>query len=284
MPRHLAPNRSGVHRLACLSLYHVLLSQCSRTFIGSHKADEIRELIRTRFHKDKTLQSITKIANALKAGHEALNLFQLYAKGDKNSIQRVDSLLAATRSLSQKILEERRAQAIRTPAPDPTSPAARARANRRPEALRPHPDREPILSRPRPVVSGRRRVPVLVNARGIPFLRIKKPQPPNLSHTIRGLLNTRWKRIERRERLELELIMARDEDFWDGLTGQNDASSWAVSVKDSLDDVNKTILEGDRANRDMAQKMWEVVLKERELAKKEALERKQKLDEKAKED
>ncbi|TPX25582.1 hypothetical protein DIZ76_011037 [Coccidioides immitis] len=297
MPRHLAPTRSGVHRLACLSLYHALLSSCSRAFTSS-KADEVRELIRTRFRKDQKLQSISKIANALKAGQEvryhpllykkwesegandnlsqALDLFQACSGGNKQSNQRVDSLLAATKSLLQQTLQERRDQAANTPPPDRTSLAAKERANRRPEARRPHPERISILSRPRPVVSGRRHVPVLVNARGIPFLRIKKPQPPSLSCTIRSLLNRRWKRIERRDRLELELVRARDEDRWDALTGQSDILSWEGTVKESLHEVNTIILEADRKNRAMAQRMWEIVLKERELAKKEALERRQK--------
>ncbi|KAI1973743.1 hypothetical protein LOZ55_005316 [Ophidiomyces ophidiicola] len=260
--------------LGSLSLYHALLSQCSRSFASSPKADEIRGFIKTRFRKDSKLQSISKIANALRAGHEALDLFQSYARKEKESIQRVDSLLAATRSLLKKTFEERRDQAAKATPLDRTSPTSRERLKQRSEALRVHTDRQSILSRPRPVVRGRRRVPVLVSARGIPFLRIKKPQPRSLSYTIRGLLDARWKRITIRDRLEQELLRAQDEDFWDRVTGHCDVVLWEMSVKDSLDCIKNTILAGDRVNRKMAQNMWEVVLKERELAEREAAERK----------
>ncbi|EEP80520.1 predicted protein [Uncinocarpus reesii 1704] len=282
MPRHLAPNRSGVHRLACLSLYHALLALGNRAFRGSEKADEIRNLVRKRFRKDRKLQSIGQIANALKAGYEALDLFHGCARRDIESIQRVDSLLVATRALRHQVIEEHRAQSAQPPLCLRKRPPPKIRRDRTPEALRPHPDRKPILSRPRPVVSGRRHVPVLVNARGIPFLRIRKPQPPSLSVTIKGLLHKRWKRIERRERLQFELGRAKDEDLWDDITGEKDDVPWTACVRDCLDEVNAQLLHKDLENRAMAQKMWGVVLKERQLAKKEALERrKQKLAEQA---
>lgn len=136
-----------------------------------------------------------------------------------------------------------------------------------------HPDATPILSRPRPVVSGRRRIPVLVNARGVPFLRIKKPQPRILSCVIRTKLEKRWRRVERRDRLDLNLLFARDEDLWDDLTIGRESETWIQAVNSSIQEVKKQLAESDKKNKELAEAMWKVVLAERELAAKEEQQR-----------
>lgn len=132
-----------------------------------------------------------------------------------------------------------------------------------------HPEATSILSRPRPVVKGKRRIPVLVNARGIPFLRIKKPQPKFLSDVIRSRLGNRWKRIRRRQRLLAELELAKDEDYWDSLTMGRERATWGDEIKVSLTDVNEKIIETDARAKSLAQAMWKVVLAEREMAAEE---------------
>lgn len=132
-----------------------------------------------------------------------------------------------------------------------------------------HPDATPILSRPRPVVNGKRRVPVLVNARGVPFLRIKKPQPMNLSGVIRSKLDNRWKRVERRERLTDDSMLAEYEDLWDKLTVGREDVTWAKEVYDALKEVNTRIENSDVKNKQLADDMWDVVLAERKLAEEE---------------
>lgn len=132
-----------------------------------------------------------------------------------------------------------------------------------------HPDATPILSRPRPVVNGRRRVPVLVNARGVPFLRIKKPQPMNLSGVIRSKLDNRWKRVERRERLTDDSMLAEYEDLWDKLTVGREDVTWVKEVYDALKEVNTRIEDSDVKNKQLADDMWDVVLAERKLAEEE---------------
>ena len=132
-----------------------------------------------------------------------------------------------------------------------------------------HPDATPILSRPRPVVNGKRRVPVLVNARGVPFLRIKKPQPMNLSGVIRSKLDNRWKRVERRERLTDDSMLAEYEDLWDNLTVGREDVTWAKEVYDALKEVNTRIKESDVKNKQLADDMWNVVLAEHKLAEEE---------------
>jgi hypothetical protein len=208
---------------------------------------------------------------------KALDLLHSCVQGSIESIARLDSILEETRSLNREVMLKRRAQAAAQPPEDRDSRSARARmkgrAWRGAESLKPHPDTEPILSRPRPQVSGLRRVPVLVNARGVPFLRIKKPQPPSLTRALRSKLDHRWKRIVRRERLENELLLAKDENYWDELVGERDPPSWTASISSSLKDVNTLLQTGDQKNALLAQKMWEVVMREQELAKLEKEER-----------
>lgn len=134
------------------------------------------------------------------------------------------------------------------------------------ETRRRHPNTPSIFQYPqRPVT--KRRVPVLVNARGVPFLRIKKPQPQNLSGTIRAILDKRWRRIEMRERLRTELLFAKDEDAWDRMTKNVEECKWTEEVEDALRDVCVKIDESDRKNRAVAEGMWRIVLTEREKVK-----------------
>lgn len=122
-------------------------------------------------------------------------------------------------------------------------------------------------------MSGKRRVPVLVNARGVPFLRIKKPQPKNLSGVIRSKLENRWSRIERRDRLDRELLFANDEDNWDALTTGPESDTWAKGVKDALGTLNQQLHDSDKKNMELAEAMWKVVLAERKLAAEEEKQR-----------
>lgn len=109
----------------------------------------------------------------------------------------------------------------------------------------------------------------MVNARGVPFLRIKKPQPSNLSGMIRAKLEKRWKCIEVRDRLHLENIFAADEDQWDRLTGAVEPCKWTEGIALSLEGIFAKIAKIDNSNKAMAEKMWQVVLEERKLAAEE---------------
>jgi hypothetical protein len=103
----------------------------------------------------------------------------------------------------------------------------------------------------------------------VPFLRIKKPQPRNLSGVIRSKLEKRWNRIVARDRLKVELLFAKDEDAWDHLTRATEQATWSEEIKLALDNVYEKIRGTDRQNRELAESMWSIVLEERELAKKE---------------
>ncbi|PGH01740.1 hypothetical protein GX51_05056 [Blastomyces parvus] len=273
MPRFLLPKSSGAHRLACLSLYHALLSQSARLRLINLQPAEIQGLIKSNFHRYKSLQSPSQIVNALKAGYEALDLLHSCAQANAESIGRLESIVQRALDLKSNIHKSCEIQAAQHRPENRNTRALRkraeGRARRRPEALRPHPDTEPILSRPRLQINGPRHVPVLANARGLPFLRIKKPQPPSLSRALRSKLDARWKKILRRDQLEDDIYLAEQEDKWDLIVKQNDGTFWVSTVAALFDYTIKTIHYEDEKTKELAQKMWEVVLKERELAKKE---------------
>ncbi|OJD25719.1 hypothetical protein ACJ73_02909 [Blastomyces percursus] len=273
MPRFLLPKSSGAHRLACLSLYHALLSQSARLRLINFQPAEIQGLIKSNFRKYKDLQSPSQIVNALKAGYETLDLLHSCAQANPESVGRLESIVQRALDLKVNIHKFRETQRTQYRPENRNTRALRkraeGRARRRPEALRPHPDTEPILSRPRLQINGPRHVPVLATARGFPFLRIKKPQPPSLSRALRSKLDSRWKKILQRDKLEDDVYIAQQEDKWDCMVEQCEGTPWASTVTESLGYTIKTIQYEDEKTKELAEKMWEVVLKERELADKE---------------
>lgn len=133
-----------------------------------------------------------------------------------------------------------------------------------------HPNATSILNRPRPLGDKKRNVPVLVNARGLPFLRYKKPQPRNVSSVIRTKLGRRWNWIERRDRLKIELLFAKDEEEWDRVTEAKEPSTWSEHPANAIVDVNAKIAHFDMHSKELADNMWKIVLAEKALAEEEA--------------
>ncbi|EFR03725.1 hypothetical protein MGYG_06721 [Nannizzia gypsea CBS 118893] len=269
MPRFLHPTQSGVHRLACLSLYRALLSQCSKPWLTNSKASHIRALIQARFHIDKPIESPSRIEKSLKAGYEALNLMKSCANGDAISIERVDSLIAGTQPFLERY-QQKRARLARERQEKELEDARKKQQKRRFSAKR---VLESVLARPYPTVSGIRRVPRFACARGIPFLRIKKPQPKNLSVAIQIRQDARWKNILRRQELGVDSLFAKDEDTWDAITSKTEADTWDKAIQQNISRVVDTIKKGDERDLELARKMWNVVVAERRLAEKEARQR-----------
>jgi hypothetical protein len=192
-------------------------------------------------------------------------------KGNQRASLKITTILSQAKSFREQYAAQQRRIAELMP-PKPVSPRqARKEVTIRfeQETSRKHPEALSILNRPRLTLSGKRKIPVLVNARGVPFLRIKKPQPRNLSGVIRSKLEKRWNRIVARDRLKVELLFAKDEDAWDHLTRATEQATWSEEIKLALDNVYEKIRGTDRQNRELAESMWSIVLEERELAKKE---------------
>ncbi|KAJ5089492.1 hypothetical protein N7532_008176 [Penicillium argentinense] len=292
----LVPKLSGVHRFACLALYRALLRQCSPSTRTPPWLNQTKSLVKQRFRKYKGLESPTQIASSLKAGYQVrasrndlayrtftnegsysektLDLLDSASKGNKKDADQIIATLEQTRCAREKQAEQqKKLRGIKSPRPLSIKQQRKEETTRFEEATRRrHPDTSPILSRPHPV-KGIRKVPSLVSARGMPFLRIKKPQPKNLSGVLRNKLEKRWKRILRRDRLSEDLLFAQDEDAWDRLTRFKEPCTWCEDVQASLDEVNQQIRESDDKTMALAQDLWDVVLKERALAEKEAKQR-----------
>ncbi|KNG88979.1 hypothetical protein ANOM_002188 [Aspergillus nomiae NRRL 13137] len=263
MHKTVVPRKSGVHRFACLALYRALLRQCAKLPNTAPELSSCKPLIQQKFQRYKKLQSPSQAVNALKAGYEALDLLHSASQGNQRNTNRIVELMSEIQSIKQRESALQRELSKKEPKPLSRKQQKTNESRRlQDQTARRHPDATSILSRPRPVVSGKRRVPVLVNARGVPFLRIKKPQPKNLSGVIR---------------LDRELLFANDEDNWDALTTGSEPDTWAEGVKDALGTLNQQIHDSDKKNIELAEAMWNIVLAERKLA---AEEEKQKSTEK----
>ncbi|KAI9698943.1 MAG: hypothetical protein M1836_003132 [Candelina mexicana] len=215
--------------------------------------------------------------NRLTYFSQAANLLSVAAKGSDTAKSQIIALLnhvAPSRSLSPRLT-----------APSPTSfPRAKCEPHRPPG---PYPGATPVLARPYPSTSGRRHVPKLVNANGVPFLRFKKPQSPFLSRIIRDKIKQRTRNFELMHALEDSRQAAADEDRWDelileeygvgdgvGLEGTGEGGKWVDVVSNGRRFVGAMINEHEMKCREVGRKMQGIVEREEELTRRERGERK----------
>lgn len=277
-PAFRIPRRSGLHRIASIALYRALLSQCHRLQIEDAARDEVQNLIRNRFKQARRDASLAKLKISFEAGYEAIDLLDNAVAGSVESKDRILKLL------DNAPLRVRQPPATRpTPAKQDLKSEGRAEDTTKP--------RHSLFDRPLPLaeLSGKRHVPVLVNANQIPMLRIKKPQPEHLSGYLAHRVKTRGKRHDRRHRLEDELNLAEQEDRWDEIlatlekkqsyagiaqafNGTNEPS-WCDAIEEEIDVVSRQLRDERRKNREMAEKMQDVVDRETALYEKEKAER-----------
>ena len=141
----------------------------------------------------------------------------------------------------------------------------------------PRPAARPVLhGLPSPLPGHHRRVPTIINANHIPFLRFKKPQSPFLSHMIRKKTDEREKRIVRTQRLEKLLPLAEDEDRWDdtvrninGISSNDGGTTWAWATREALTHVKKIHKDNTIKRMHTAQRMFDIVEEQRKLADQE---------------
>ncbi|CAI7623997.1 unnamed protein product [Penicillium glandicola] len=272
MHKVLVPKYSGAHRFACLALYRALLRQCRPSTADTPWLGEIKPLVRQNFRKYKSLQSPSQTVNALKAGYEALDLLSSSHTNQRDA-HRITTLISQSRSQKDKYAAmQRNVRPVAPPAKSLSPKKARKERSIRfqEETSQRHPNATSILNRPQPLGDKKRNVPVLVNARGLPFLRYKKPQPRNVSSVIRTKLDRRWNWIERRDRLKIELLFAQDEEEWDRMTETTEPSTWSEHPTNAIADVNAKIGHFDMHAKELADNMWKIVLAEKALAEEEA--------------
>ncbi|KAL8736212.1 MAG: hypothetical protein Q9166_000367 [cf. Caloplaca sp. 2 TL-2023] len=202
--------------------------------LPNEPANNFRKHVDAAFRTNVKIQNHAAIRAALTAGYETLDDLAT----SKLSILRQLADLSCSEEDLQGQPGKRRAPRERAklkaniPKPRPFDTGRRS----------PHPNARRVLDGlPPPPPGRRRRVPTMINANHIPFLRFKKPQSPFLSHMIRKKTDEREKRITRIQRLENLLPWAEDEDRWDrilrqtaGLSGSDDGTSWATATREAL--------------------------------------------------
>lgn len=267
MPRYLVLRRSGVHRAACFALYRAILRQKHKLQLNEHHQHLFRKPIRAIFKRNSKLQSPPQISTALQLGYETLD-------GLNDGVRQ--------QRLLNRILElASPASTSAQPEDLPSSPQTKiapAQKTPRRHAAR-YPGARRTLDRPFFHLSGRRHVPKLINANRVPFLRLKKPQPPFLSRVIRDTVKTREHRILRAARLTSELPTAADEDEWDEILDEQFESDcrgpevhpWQHEVQRALDSNHKLQVEAIQKRADISANMYTIQEQEKALAEEEKL-------------
>ncbi|KAK4695390.1 hypothetical protein P7C71_g2350, partial [Lecanoromycetidae sp. Uapishka_2] len=264
MPFHLIPHKSGVHRAACFALFRALLSRVRDLPLPEPLRNSASEQVKTVIRRNLELQG-REISTALSLGYETLEVLQ----SDTGWQTLSSSILkiGGQRSAKQNILTKHgRVNAVRV-SHQSTKPR-----------VAPYPGASKVLDRPFQNLSGRRHVPVLVNANRVPILRLKKPQSPFLSRVIRDQVNTREARILLGNKLAGEIPIARGEDTWDhivartfGLDKDTGEEPWTQAIECALHELHEKQDAAIRKRKATAERMHQIVEQEKALAEKEKL-------------
>jgi hypothetical protein len=209
----------------------------------------------------------------LKVGYETEELLRVAGDGDEAAKSQVLSLLEDIQSRG----DDGRTRQAQNHNPHKTP-------RRRPE---PYPGAESVFAtRPRSLseLSGRRQVPKLISANGMPFLRFKKPQSAYISRIIKYKANQKQKANDQLMTIPASVDWASDEDRWDHharlTTGSEEP--WVKEVYNWKQDIFDNLRRTDAKAKNMAQKMLAIVDQERELFEREKKKRKAEKNERTK--
>lgn len=279
-PKFRLPARSAEHRAATLALYRALLTQCRALpcSITTPQRNELQNIVRNRFRQARHLHSIRRLRISFQAGYEAIDHLDAAVGGDEASRGYILDLL------------KRAPERVKGP-PPLAPPLPRLVANSPPRSTASYDTEEKkgpsILDRPIPFaqLAGKRHIPVLFNANHIPVLRIKKPQPANLSGYLNARILKRQNQQNWRWHLNEEKSVAEREDEWDELLAEEagvviegktigeERVAWRDAFRDAIAELDWKLEEEKRRNREMAVKMLGVVDRERALFEREKVER-----------
>ncbi|KAL8712289.1 MAG: hypothetical protein Q9220_003440 [cf. Caloplaca sp. 1 TL-2023] len=234
--------------------------------------ESFRGHTRRLFRQNVNIRGKAKVCAALKAGYQTLEDLSIR----KSSIlEQLSKLSGASQNAPQD-----RAERKETGGPSPIKPGLK---KSQPDTGRrwPYPGAQRVLDGlPSPPPGKTRKVPTMVNANHIPFLRFKKPQSPFLSHMIRKKTIEREKRVDKMQDLQQALIWAEDEDQWEsfleeinGVYGNDDGTQWASAIRDSLSHVRRVHVRNTVKRMHSAERMFEVLEEQKKLADRERLER-----------
>lgn len=284
MPAFLVPRHVSAHRISAIALYRALLQQTSAAPLPTTSKNELQNIVRNRFKQTIHLHSYRRLKLAFQAGYEAIEHLDASVAGNESSTAFISSLLS------------RAPAKVKALPPMPNLPKRKGKSKEnltitddQPQAPAFKPSTE-LLSRPHPLpqLSGKRHVPVLFSANGIPVLRIKKPQPQSLSNFLQHRIQQRQRRHDRKHWLREQIEFAKYEDLWDKLVenenglkaqdGDGTAAkepSWVTAFQEAHKEVEYRLKLEGKKNADMAKKMQEVVDREREAFEREREERKE---------
>jgi hypothetical protein len=202
---------------------------------------------------------------SLTSSSQAVDLLDAAVAGNAASCKTIGSVVAV---LPNNLTRERK--------PPPVIPK---------EERKPHildclpPESKALAVRPRPKVSGIRKIPILANATGIPFLRFTKPQPRNLSRIIRQKLEAKNKRFHDKVLLShYHIPLGQQEDAWDDLVREyaevgRREPRWIDEPRKALEEVLRKTEDVKAGATRLADKMQHIVEQETELARREELQR-----------
>jgi hypothetical protein len=283
MPPFLVPRHVSAHRISAIALYRALLQQSRAVPLPTESRTELQNIVRNRCKQTIHLHSYQRLRLAFQAGYEALEHLDASIAGDQKSTSYIAELVG--RAPAKVKAEPQRAVLAK---------GRRNRANKSSEdaaaldaAALPFKPSTELLSRPHPLreLSGKRHVPVLFSASKIPVLRIKKPQPPNLSGFIKHRIQQRQRRHDRRHWLEEQVEFAQYEDLWDEILEKEIGAetrrvrrmepTWAEEFQIAKNEVEFKIRDEGRKNAAMAVKMQEIADRERAMFEKERAARKE---------
>jgi hypothetical protein len=281
MPPFLVPRHVSAHRTSAIALYRALLQQTRAVPLPPQSQQELQNIVRNRCKQAIHLHSYQRLKLAFQAGYEAIDHLDAAVAGDEESTRFIAGVLA--RAPAGVKADPVVALPLKSKMRGSKSEGTTATTSLA-QALKPSSE---LLSRPHPLpqLSGKRHIPVLFNANHIPILRIKKPQPENLSGFIKHRIKQRQRRHDRRHWLVEQIEFAQYEDLWDDIveretgfgdrSGQQDEPTWAEEFEISKAEVDQAIWGEGKKNADMAARMQGVVDRERKAFEKERMQRKE---------
>ncbi|KAK0284980.1 hypothetical protein LTR35_005180 [Friedmanniomyces endolithicus] len=293
MPAHRLPRNSTAHRIAAIALYRALLLSTRtlppQTFPPPERTS-LQNIIRNRFKQARHEQSPRYLRLCFEAGYEALDRLDAAGAvaGDAQDEKREESasyILALLARAPEKVKRAPPLTALDPSLLKDLKLHLRTRPNA--TATTTETEKPSLFDRPLPLAQlkgGKRRVPVLYNAQGVPVLRLSKPQPAALSGYINHRAEVKQKRHDTRHRLTEELEGARWEDGWDGIlereTGVRERNEqgkwrgvgWTQEIVSARDEVGRRLGEDAEKRRVMGGRMQGVVDRERAMAEREGRE------------
>jgi hypothetical protein len=226
------------------------------------------------------LHSYQRLKLAFQAGYEALDHLDAAVAGDEKSTSYIADLLVkapAKVKADPPVSLLGKSKSKENNGKESTATASISSAVK--------PSTTELFSRPHPVsqLSGKRHIPVLFSANNIPILRIKKPQPENLSGFIKNRITQRQRRHDRRHWLMEQIEFAKYEDLWDEIVESEvgaggevwEEPTWAEEFEIAKGEVDYYIRQEGRKNAAMAAKMQGIVDRETEMFEREKAERKE---------